>query len=235
MKGKLLDQSTEEKDLGVIIDSNLTFESHIYSKIKKANRMAGLIRRSFVFLDKQMFRQLFTSMVRPHLEYAAPVWNPYKQGLIDDIEDVQRRASKKIQGLGNLSYPDRLKALKLPTLRYRRYRGDMIEMWKLTHSKYDIEVIDNLVELQASRTRGHQFNLAKPSINKKLNCRLFSFKHRVREQWNNLPKPVVSAGTINTFKNKLDKLWEGSDVYYDHEAKVHELTSARGVRYMKCD
>ena len=233
MKGKLLAESTEEKDLGVIIDSKLTFESHIYSKIKKANRMAGLIRRSFTFLDKHMFRQLFTSMVRPHLEYAAPVWNPYKQRFIDDIENVQRRASKKIPGLNNLSYPDRLKALNLPTLQYRRYRGDMIEMWKLTHDKYDSDAIGNLVVLQVSRSRGHQYNLAKPSSHKNLNCRLFSFIHRIREQWNNLPAEIVSANTINTFKNKLDKLWEGSDVYFNHEAKVHDLTSARGVRYMK--
>ena len=233
MKGKLLEESTEEKDLGVIIDSKLTFESHIYTKIKKANRMAGLIRRSFTFLDKHMFRQLFTSMVRPHLEYAAPVWNPYKQRYINDIEDVQRRASKKIPGLRDLSYPDRLSALKLPTLRYRRYRGDMIEMWKLTHNKYDCEVIGNLVELQASHSRGHQFNIAIPSSHKNLNCRIFSFKHRVREQWNNLPAEVVSANTINSFKNRLDKIWEGSEVYFNHEAKVHELTSARGVRYKK--
>ena len=197
--------------------------------------MAGLIRRSFTFLDKTMFKQLFTSMVRPHLEYAAPVWNPHKQTYIDDIEDVQRRASKKIPGLSNLKYPERLKALKLPTLQYRRYRGDMIEMWKLTHNKYDKDVIDDLLELQVSRSRGHQFNVAKKGTKKHLNCRLFSFKLRVREQWNNLPKPIVSAGTINTFKNKLDKLWEGSKVYYDSDAKVHELTSARSVRYMKCD
>ena len=109
----------------------------------------------------------------------------------------------------------------------------MIEMLKITHNKYDCEVIGNLVELQASHSRGHQFNIAKPSSHKNLNCRIFSFKHRVREQWNNLPAEVVSANTINSFKNRLDKIWEGSEVYFNHEAKVHELTLARGVRYKK--
>ena len=83
------------------------------------------------------------------------------------------------------------------------------------------DVIGNLIEFQASHSRGHQFNVAKPSINKHLNCRLFSFKHRVREQWNNLPEPVVSANTINTFKNKLDKLWEGTEVYFKKSMSIN--------------
>ena len=53
-----------------------------------------------------------------------------------DNHDVQRRASKMIPGLSHLSYQHRLEALKLPTLQYRRYTGDMIEMFKLSHGYY---------------------------------------------------------------------------------------------------
>ena len=66
----------EEKDLGVTIDHELTFDEHIHLKVKKANAMMGLIRRSFSFLDKDLFRMLFTSFVRPHLEYAQATWAP---------------------------------------------------------------------------------------------------------------------------------------------------------------
>ena len=58
-----------EKDLGVFIDSNLSFEEHISFKVKKANSLMGLIRRSFDYIDKDVFRLLFSSIVRPHLEY----------------------------------------------------------------------------------------------------------------------------------------------------------------------
>ena len=61
-----LDHVFEEKDLGVVIDMGLTFEEHISTKIKKANEIMGLIRRTFSFLDIETFKTLYTSFVRPH-------------------------------------------------------------------------------------------------------------------------------------------------------------------------
>ena len=69
-----------EKDLGVIIDKDLKFTEHINSKIKVANRNVGLIFRTFTYLDKDMFLNLYKSLVRPQLKYASPVWSPvYKK------------------------------------------------------------------------------------------------------------------------------------------------------------
>ena len=183
-----------------------------------------------MYLDKDMFKQLFTSMVRPHLEYAAPVWNPHQKRHIVAIENVQRRGTKLVPGLGHLSYPDRLRALKLPTLAYRRYRGDMIEMFKLTHDLYDRDVVEGFLDLRPSRSRGHPYNVYKQGLNKGLEVRKYSFINRVTDQWNYLPEKVVMATNINTFKNRLDKIWYGSDVYFNHEAEVTQLTSARGTR-----
>ena len=101
------------KDLGVIMDSSLTFETHIQQKIGKANSMVGLIRRTFTHLDEEIFLYLYKTLVRPHLEYANCVWNPSKLKLIDALENVQRRATKLVPTLKNLSYEDRLKKLKL--------------------------------------------------------------------------------------------------------------------------
>ena len=60
----------EEKDLGVIIDSELSFTEHISSKVRIANAIVGLIRHSFSFLDGTSFKKLYTAFVRPYLEYA---------------------------------------------------------------------------------------------------------------------------------------------------------------------
>ena len=150
MEGKQLERSEEEKDLGVVIDTNLNFDKHISSKINKANSIAGLIRRSFVYLDAPMFKMLFTALVRPISntlnQSGAHTWKKH----IEAIEKVQRRASKRVPELANMTYEDRLRELKLPTLCYRRYRGDMIEIFKITHGFYDNLVTENRQEgLQA--------------------------------------------------------------------------------------
>jgi hypothetical protein len=110
----------EEKDLGVTIDDKLKFDQHIAVKVNKANSVMGIIRRSFRHLDESTFSKLFKAMVRPHLEYAQAVWHPNLKKDITLIENVQRRATKQVTGLKDISYEDRLKRLKLPTLLYRR-------------------------------------------------------------------------------------------------------------------
>ena len=64
---------TEEKDLGVIVDEDLNFKNHISSKISKANSMIYLIKNCFKYLDTEMFKTLYKTLIRPHLEYASPV------------------------------------------------------------------------------------------------------------------------------------------------------------------
>ena len=84
---------SEEKDLGVIIDESMNFKNHISSKISKANSMIYLVKNCFHYLDKEMLKLLYKSLIRPHLEYASNVWNPiYKEDIIR-LEGVQRRAT----------------------------------------------------------------------------------------------------------------------------------------------
>ena len=154
LNGHQLRESTEEKDIGVIIDSKLSFDKHISTKINKANRIMGLIRHTMEYLDKENFLMLYKSLVRPHLEYANPVWSPYLKKHITAIENVQRRATKRIPGFKNKPYEERLKELNLPTLAYRRYRGDMIELFKIIKGFYDENVTEGMIPMYESKTRG---------------------------------------------------------------------------------
>ena len=91
--------------------------------------MIGIIRRTFTFfIDGEIFTNLYKSLVRPHGNI---VWFPQLKRQSVAIEKVQRRATKLIPTLKDLDYKERLRQLKLPTLKYRRYRGDLIQVFKL--------------------------------------------------------------------------------------------------------
>jgi len=231
---RMITQVSSIDDLGITFNHHLTFEQHINNKVNKANSLAGMIRRSFVHLDKEMFRTLFKSIVRPHLEYGATVWNPLQGNLITVIENVQRRASKRLPGMVHLSYKERLKLLDLPTLEYRRYRGDMIELYKLFNHHYSEKVSVRLLRSLQNKaprnsSRNHHLVIYKDPCQKTV--RRSYFKCRVTDQWNNLPEYIISAPSLNTFKNRLDDFWKCNDIMFDAEVNLHETTSSRRVRY----
>ena len=86
----LLDGIEEEDDLGVLFNSSLKFGNHISKIVHKANRLLGLIKRTFSHLEPQMLRLLYTTLITPHLDYACVVWNPYQLDDIRALEQVQR-------------------------------------------------------------------------------------------------------------------------------------------------
>lgn len=106
-----MEKVSSEKDLGVVLDTNLSFSGHLAEKINKANKIVGLIRRTFVALDESIFKSLFIAIVRPILEYANQVWSPYLIKDIDAVENVQGRATRLIPSLKHLRYEERLKTL----------------------------------------------------------------------------------------------------------------------------
>ena len=215
-----------EKDIGVVIDNKLSFNQHISEKINKANSIMGILRRTMEYMDCTTFKLLYTALVRPHLEYANQVWCPHLKKHIESIENVQRRASKQIPGLSHLSYEERLRKIKLPTLAYRRSRGDMIELYKILTGKYDEDVSNFLRTRDDSTTRGHQYKLFKTRA--RLDLRKYSFTQRTVKIWNNLPSKVVSAPTIKQFESRLDKFWENQPRKYDYSQDIQMITNTTG-------
>jgi len=120
--------------------------------------MMSLIKKKFIYLTEETFVTLYKSLVRCHLKYANSIWNPHRQGLIKDAEKVQMRAIKLVLAVKHLTYKERLLQLKLPTLKYRRLRGDMIEAFKILTGKYDT-VTFSYEKHQDCRTSGHNLKL----------------------------------------------------------------------------
>ena len=206
----------EVRDLGVIVDTRLKFQKHISTKVNKANQMWGTIKRTFKHMKKDIFKKLFSAHVRSHLEYAVQSWCPYLRKDINQIESVQRRATKSIQGLKDLSYKERLIELDMPTLAYRRLRGSMIETYKLLNI-YDKDVATKL-QIKETSTRGHNQKIFVKTA-RKHHPKHHSFHQRIVNPWNSLPAEVVNSSSLNMFKNRLDKHWSSLPLKFDHEAR----------------
>ena len=104
------------KDLGIHIDNSLKFSSHINQIVAKAHARASLIHKCFLSKDQSALINAYTTYVRPLLQYSVCVWSPYHLEDIIKIESVQRRLTKRIRGLSNVVYKDRLEILSLESL-----------------------------------------------------------------------------------------------------------------------
>lgn len=230
-RGSVLGTVEFEKDVGVTVDNKLEFHIHIHNIVNKANQVFGVIRRSFGNMTTEMFLLLYKSMVRSYMDYAASVWSPYKVKYIEMLENVQRRATRQIAALRNLSYEERLRRLELPTLAFRRIRGDMIETYKIIRKIYDEDVCDIFIlrgeESQRVNTRSNGLKIFKKRVIKK-QCQQ-SFSNRVVNLWNSLPEDVVMAPSLNSFKNKLDKHWKNCELKYNFRGPLPHMPTVRGL------
>ena len=98
-----IENVTSEKKLGVMVDQALNFSEHISSKVNKANRNLGMIFRTFTYMDKEIFLNLYKSLVIPHLEYAVTVCTPLYEKDMVGIENVQSRATKLVKSICHLA------------------------------------------------------------------------------------------------------------------------------------
>ena len=211
MDNTILKKSECEKDIGVHVDNNLNFKKHITACVSKANRILAIIYKTFDYIDVFIFKQIFKSLARPHQEYAAPVWSPHHEHLKTLIENVQRRATKKIPGFSELEYPERLRKLKMPTLAYRRQRGDMIQMFKLIKGFYD-PTLPSIFEKNPRQSKGHSEKLNIKGATKDI--RKYSFTVRAIKIWKSLPHSAIDAETIVQFESELGKHWQNQETLW---------------------
>jgi len=151
---------------------------------------------------------LFTTMVRSKLEYCCPVWNPVKKGDIQKLENVQRSFVRKIAGLRDMNYWDRLKKLKLLSLQRRRERYCIIQVWKIinNHAPNDVNM-----QFTRHKRRGIKAKIprlkanAQQSVRSDYNC---SFAVRAAQLWNILPSDVNTLESLDSFKIGLGTFLE---------------------------
>ena len=204
-----ISKSSEQRDLGVILTTDMKWSKQVSTSAGRANRILGRILNGLKNHNVEIIKKMYTSLVRPHLEYAVSAWNPYLKKDVDILERVQRRATRSIDGFRNLPYKIRLKRLNLTTLATRRRRGDLIQMYKIVHKQDTVNwhsnFNNNTTIKRVYGSRGNGYRIVRELVR---NClpRFNFFTNRVVNDWNSLTNDVIESKSMNTFKTNLDKL-----------------------------
>jgi len=131
MRNHKLEVTNEERDLGIIMSSNLKPAKQCQQAYAIASRALGMIHRTISFKTPSVLLRLYKSLVRPHLEYCISAWSPYYVKDRALLERVQHRFTGMVPGMKDLPYEDRLAQLGLWTLEERRHRADLLEIFRM--------------------------------------------------------------------------------------------------------
>ena len=182
---------------------------HIVYAINKANKQLGRIKHAFEYIDEEIISLLYKSLMRPYLEYGAVIWSPRWQGEVNKLEAVQHRVTK-ISRLSGFNHEERNIKLKLPSLKNRRRRGDLIQMFKLITNIDEINLHNQIQYFNDNGcVRGHNLKIHREFVNTQNNSKLNTIRHsfftnRVSNDWNVLDQETIDSSSVNQFKNKID-------------------------------
>ena len=195
--------ATAIKDLGVL-RSQVGYEGHCREVATKASRMAGQIRHSFHLNSPQLLWPAFQLYVAPTLMYNSPAWRPYLRKDVALIERVQRRYTKGIRGLSELSYKERLKKLDAQSIECRMTYADMVLAYKAIRILLLLGCRSNDLGLTLvhSRTRGDGVSLQHRRATSTRSA-ASTYACRISSAWNKLPVHIVTSPSLATFKNRL--------------------------------
>jgi hypothetical protein len=224
MNGSILGAVKQEKDLGVWIDSDLTWNKQVVEQSSKANKLLGFIKRACKEISNPRTRRcLFLAIARPHLGYATQIWAPQTIDLIKRVERVQHRASKFILNLPydcHTNYKNRLKASNIYTT--HEYL-DLVFLFKMMNGL--VHVSDDIIpERNVGKTRRTRATSNPESILlRETKCRTVTFQrsfiNRSTRIWNILPDELRHQSlSLVKFKSLLlDYYRTALNLVYDHD------------------
>ena len=184
------------------MSKDLSWSPHIDEICSKARKVLGLLfRRYYQFSSSETIRQLYISLVRPHLEYACHVWAPHTSKDINSLESVQKFACKMIScRWSGASYEELLTITNLPALEKRRLELKLCHLFKIVHNMIYFPN-DAIVQRELPHYHfrsSHDHYLSQPFA--RTNSYFYSFIPHTVSLWNSLPTEILTLSSLNSFK-----------------------------------
>ena len=200
LDGVSLELVTQYKYLGITISSNLHWAPHINRICSNARKYLGLIYRNFAtnISNPTTFLCLYLALVRPSLEYASQVWDPYLLKDIRKIENVQKFALRICSGRYQEPYENLLDAFQVPTLTNRRLYLSLCTLFNIVKERLFLPQFQ-LTTLSKPHIRYHHSHMLKVPF-AHTECLRSSFLHKTVRLWNYLPTEAVASLDLHSFK-----------------------------------
>ena len=218
----IIERKETVRDLGVMLDEDLTFKSHLDKIHKTVTMKIGWTLRSFHSRDSTIMKTIWKSLIQPYLDYGSPLWfSPNNQGEINQLEKLQRKFTKKIKGKEKMNYWERIKSLKMLSLQRRLERYNILYTWKVIEG-----IVPNCgINEYESERRGRLCCIRpinKKSTQRTKSIRENSFQISGPKLFNCLPAFIrcMSGCSVDEFKLALDKFLE----HIPDEPKCEDLT-----------
>ena len=185
------------KYLGVTVHHKLSWNEHICSIVTKANSSIGFLRRNLQIHQKHI--KAFKTLVRPQIEYASTIWDPFTQENQNKIEMVKRRAARFVcNNYGReASVTTMLDELGWRSLKQRRADQRLIMLYKIVNNLVEVDLSKELIPLTRHFRNSHAKSFRIPY--EKKTYLQYSFLPRTIKQWNSLPATLATAPSLNFF------------------------------------
>jgi hypothetical protein len=203
--GYILPVVSEIKDLGVLIDNQLDFSAHIKGVVSKAKQRIYLLFKCFNSRNMSLLLKAYNSYILPLFDYCSTVWSPTKLCDIDLLENVQRNFTKRLQGMEEVSYEERLLKCGLESLELRRLRKDLALCYQIVNGLISLEFKHFFMPDPNCKTRGNRQKLKIPKLSHST-ARTNFFAVRIVPVWNSLTDEIILCGNYHNFCKQLDSV-----------------------------
>ena len=195
-----LSQVNSVKYLGIQITTDMSWSTHITNICSKTRKFIGLMYRQFHLCKPETALKLYNAFIRPHMEYASIMWDPYHCKDIQMLENTQKFALRTCFKDWSSQYTDLLEHASLPSLASHRKQAKLCHpVFKITHGLTDCQCAPVIFKRPLYNTR--QFsNLSLQDISVNTSQFLYSFYPHSIFLWNSLPLNHQMLTTLYSFK-----------------------------------